>query len=234
MSYFLCRMIWFSLIMCVLLCDVTQLGTTSWSVSSKKFQDSFLENCCEKKQHISVATVINQKRTFPNTETKRNQLDATSAALLIITDKILCKMSCYRRLYLGQGTKYFQVFLPKENLHPYLVIWSANLIHIHTPSQGFRSTLNIYIIKNVMLILLRRTPYARVGSWSPISHIRTPSLEACKDQNQVLCPSDLLCQGVNLCSCKQHRAVLHIEWKSLSQFSVRVNLDILVNCFIII
>lgn len=43
-----------------------------------------------------------------------------------------------------------------------------------------------------------------------LSHTWTSSLEACKDQNLVLCPSYIPWQGVNVCMREQHRAVLHI------------------------
>lgn len=111
--------------------------------------------------------MINQNRTFPNTEAKRNQLDATSAALLIITDKILCSVLLQKTVF-RVGNQVFSSMPKDGNLNLYLDIWSANLIQL---AKGFRSIVNIYISMHMMLILLIRTPYARVGSWTPISHM---------------------------------------------------------------
>lgn len=50
-----------------------------------------------------------------------------------------------------------------------------------------------------------------------LSHSWTPSSEACKDQNLVLCNSDIPCQGVNVCTCKQNTTAHRVEVAELVQ-----------------
>jgi len=97
--------------------------------------------------------------------------------------------------------------------------------------MGFRSAVNIYISVCMVLSLLSRSPRTVVGSRRPIWYLDNFLGGTEVSESGVI--SHLYSLGVNVCTClcEQHKTIPHAEWKCLNYFSVRMNLDTLVNLF---